>query len=45
MNITIDEVQLADTSIYAVYEGEESHYRVTESRKQKQDADLVLWTF
>ncbi|MGV2805885.1 peptidase M17, partial [Clostridium perfringens] len=33
MNITIDEASLADTSIYVVYEGEESHFRLTESRK------------
>lgn len=35
MNITIDEAHLADTSIYVVYEGEESHFRLTESRKQR----------
>ena len=34
MNITIDEAHLADTSIYVVYEGEESHFRLTESRKR-----------
>lgn len=35
MNITIDEAHLADTSIYVVYEGAESHFRLTESRKQR----------
>ncbi|MEC0202915.1 leucyl aminopeptidase family protein [Paenibacillus lautus] len=33
MNITIDEASLTETSIYVVYEGEESHFRLTESRK------------
>ena len=42
MNITIDEAHLADTSIYVVYEGEESHFRLTEF-ESAHDADVVLW--
>lgn len=42
MNITIDEAHLADTSIYVVYEGEESHFRLTESRKQRM---TLTWFF
>ncbi|KZS43503.1 peptidase M17 [Paenibacillus glucanolyticus] len=35
MQITIDDMQSVDTSIYAVYEGEGPPFRVTESQKQK----------